>query len=81
MTPGSRSDVIVRSFVVDILDSRARLMAAIMLCGALLSIVLLTAVRTRVRAAMPFALIYGSVGALVAAAVAGWMEAAVHPIA
>ncbi|MCP3985851.1 MAG: GHKL domain-containing protein [bacterium] len=30
---------------------------------------------------MPFALIYGSVGALVAAAVAGWMEAAVHPIA
>ncbi len=80
LPPSAEPEGAVRSFLVNPLESRTRFAAAIVLCGVLLSIVLLTAVRARVPAAMPFALVYGSIGALMASAVAGWMEAALYPV-
>ncbi len=75
-----RGSAEVRTLPHDSAQSIARVTASVVLCGILIAIVLLTAVRAKVDAALPFALIYGSVGALIAGAIAGWSAPAVYPV-
>lgn len=69
----------IRSVHFDPVGSPARLIASVLLCGLLLTIVCLTAIRAQVLAALPFAGLYGSVGALIAASTAGWAATDAYP--
>ena len=54
--------------------------SASLLAGLLLTFVLLTALRSRVPAALPFAAIHSSLGVLIVAGVAGWTSARSYPL-
>ncbi len=53
-------------------DAAARLAAASLLCGILMTAVLITAARAMVPASLPFSLLHASVGVGIATSVAGW---------
>ncbi len=75
---GSR---VVRLSSQSAFDTAAGLLAAFVLGSWIVAISRLTAIRAPVAAAWPFAIAYGSVGTLVAAALVGWWSAGSYPVA
>jgi signal transduction histidine kinase len=79
---GETSDrkVVVVPVTTDASTAWIQLTSSMLLATLLLTFVLLTAVRSGVPAAGPFAMIHSSVGVLIVGAVAGWMSTRSYPL-
>lgn len=81
LAPDASGSRVVRPPHDGAFDALPSLLASLVLWAWFVAIARLTAIRAPVAAAWPFAIVYGAVATLVAAALVGWWSAGSYPVA